>query len=62
MGVYEYVFREEALADPTCKHVGVRRAKANQATNDNPKVRCGLVAQDFAKQESRDDLLAGAPH
>ena len=61
MKVYEYVRRSSAEADPEGNIVGVRWVKVNKGSKEVPKVRCRLVAQEFAGGEVRDDLFAGTP-
>lgn len=48
MGVYKRAPSEEALSDPAMKLIGVRWVKVNKGTQDVPKVRCRLVAQEYA--------------
>ena len=61
MKVYEYVLRRDAQADAEGKMVGVRWVKTKKGTKEKPKIRCRLVAQEFADREFRDDLFAGTP-
>jgi len=57
MNVYEYVKREEAKASKTGKFVGVRWVDSMK----EGAVKSRLVAQEFAGNESRDDIFAGTP-
>lgn len=59
--VYEYVLRGEAVKNVNGKFVGVRWVRVNKGSEVDPQVRCRLVAQEFARGESRDDLFAGPP-
>lgn len=49
MYVYDRVSREEALSDPDMNLIGVRWVKVNNGTEDIPKVRCRLVAQEYVR-------------
>ena len=60
MEVYEYVERSKAVKGPPGKIAGVRWVKVNKGSQEAPKVRCRLVAQEFAGGEVRDDLFAGS--
>lgn len=57
MHVWDRVTRESALKDPEGKIVGTRWV----FTKKGDKVRCRLVAQEFAGSDKRDDLYAGTP-
>ena len=57
MGVWKKVTRDTALNDPEGKIVGTRWVFVKKGE----KVRCRLVAQEFAGKDKREDLYAGTP-
>ena len=57
MRVWDRVTREQAKNDPDGKIVGTRWVFVKKGD----KVRCRLVAQDFAGSDKREDLYAGTP-
>ena len=57
MGVWTKVTRESAQNDPEGKTVGTRWVFVKKGD----KVRCRLVAQEFAGNDKREDLYAGTP-
>ena len=57
MQVYQHVPREEAHG----KIVKVRWVHTNKGTQEEPVIKCRLVAMEFASGEHRDDLFAGTP-
>ena len=57
MHVWDRVTREEAKRDPEGKIVGTRWVFVKKGD----KVRCRLVAQEFAGSDKREDLYAGTP-
>jgi hypothetical protein len=57
MGVWDKVTREKAKNDPEGKIVGTRWVFVKMGE----KVRCRLVAQEFAGNDKREDLYAGTP-
>ena len=57
MGVWDKVTREYAKSDPEGKIVGTRWVFVKKGD----KVRCRLVAQEFAGKDKREDLYAGTP-
>ena len=57
MGVWDRVTREKARNDPEGKIVGTRWVFVKKGD----KVRCRLVAQEFAGNDKREDLYAGTP-
>lgn len=57
MRVWDRVTRESARDDPEGKIVGTRRVFVKKVD----KVRCRLVAQEFAGSDKREDLYAGTP-
>ena len=57
MGVYDHVPRSEVKND---KLVRVRWVRTKGMTL-KPKVKCRLVALEFARNEVRDDLFSGTP-
>ena len=57
MNVWNKVSREQAQNDPDGKIVGTRWVFVNKGD----KVRCRLVAQEFAGSDKREDLYAGTP-
>ena len=57
MRVWDKVSREQAQDDPEGKIVGTRWVFVKKGD----KVRCRLVAQEFAGSDKRDDLSAGTP-
>lgn len=60
MNVYDSVKREGALSDPGMKLIGVRWAEVNKGTKEMPKVRCRLVAQEYATTKE-GELFVGTP-
>ena len=57
MGVWDNVTREKARNDPEGKIVGTRWVFVKKGE----KIRCRLVAQEFAGSDKREDLYAGTP-
>ena len=57
MHVWNKVSREQAQSDPEGKIVGTRWVFVNKGD----RVRCRLVAQEFAGSDKREDLYAGTP-
>ena len=57
MGVWKKVTRDTAQNDPDGKIVGTRWVFVKKGE----KVRCRLVAQEFAGKDKREDLYAGTP-
>ena len=57
MHVWDKVTRGQARSDPEGKIVGTRWVFVNKGD----KVRCRLVAQEFAGSDKREDLYAGTP-
>ncbi len=57
MHVWDKVTREQAQSDPDGKIVGTRWVFVKKGD----KVRCRLVAQEFAGSDKREDLYAGTP-
>ena len=57
MHVWDRVTRETARQDPEGKIVGTRWVFVKKGD----KVRCRLVAQEFAGSDKREDLYAGTP-
>ena len=57
MVVWDRVLRSDAACDKEGKIVGTRWVFVNKGD----KVRCRLVAQEFAGKDKRDDLYAGTP-
>ena len=57
MHVWDKVTREQAHQDPEGKVVGTRWVFVKKGD----KVRCRLVAQEFAGSDKREDLYAGTP-
>ncbi len=57
MGVWDKATREQARNDPEGKIVGIRWVFIKKGD----KVRCRLVAQEFAGSDKREDLYAGTP-
>ena len=57
MRVWDKVTREQARNDPEGRIVGTRWVFVKKGD----KVRCRLVAQEFAGSDKRDDLYAGTP-
>ena len=57
MNVWDRVTRESAKNDPEGKTVGTRWVFVKKGD----KVRCRLVAQEFAGSDKREDLYAGTP-
>ena len=57
MHVWDKVTREQAHQDPEGKVVGTRWVFVKKGD----KVRCRLVAQEFAGNDEREDLYAGTP-
>ena len=57
MGVWDKVTREYAKSDPEGQIVGTRWVFVKKGD----KVRCRLVAQEFAGKDKREDLYAGTP-
>ena len=57
MRVWDRVTREQAKNDPDGKIVGTRWVFVKKGG----KVRCRLVAQEFAGSDKREDLYAGTP-
>ena len=54
--VYHHVARRVAEADPEGMFIAVRWVDVKKGTNEAPKVRSRLVAQEVAYRECRDDL------
>ena len=61
MGVYDYVSREEAMADPDGKFVKVKWVRTNKGTPKEQEVKCRLVAQELGYGQRMDELFAGTP-
>ena len=61
MEVYKYATQEEAYNDPDGVVVDVRWVTVNKGTEENPDVRCRLVARESAEKGNRDYLFAGTP-
>ena len=59
--VYEYVLRGTMERNSNEKMIGVRWVRVNKGTVEDPQIRCRLVAQEFARGETRDDLFAATP-
>ena len=57
MHVWDKVTREQAHQDPEGKVVGTRWVFVKKGD----KVRCRLVAQEFAGSDEREDIYAGPP-
>ena len=57
MHVWDKVTREQAHSDPEGKMVGTRWVFVKK----DDKVRCRLVAQEFAGSDKREDFYAGTP-
>ena len=55
---YHHVARRVAETDPEGMFIAVRWVDVKKGTNDSPKVRSRLVAQEVAYRERRDDLHA----
>ena len=56
MGVYDYVSREEAMADPDGKFVKVKWVRTNKGTPKEQEVKCRLVAQELGYGQRMDEL------
>ena len=57
MNVWDRVIRKQAQQDPDGKIGGTRWVFVKKGD----KVRCRLVAQEFAGNDKREDLYAGTP-
>ena len=61
MKVYEYINRKEAEQDPEGIFVKTRWVRTDKGTEEEPKVRARLVAQELAYGERLDELFSGTP-
>jgi len=61
MKVKRYASQEEFWNDPFAKLIGTTWVDTNKGTKELPDVRSRLCAQEFAKDDPRDDLFAATP-
>ena len=61
MQVYSYVDRTKVEVERKGKVIRTRWVVINKGSPEKPLIKARLVAQEFAKDEHRDDLFAGTP-
>ena len=61
MGVYGYAERTTAMSDPEGVFVKVKWVRINKGTQQDPQIKCRLVAQELAYGVRMDELYANTP-